>query len=207
LIRIPLDFYLRGQSPLHRCPAIVKLIAALSIVMGIALTPLAHWGIYATTAMILLFLVFAGRLPYRTILLRVLVIEPFVGTVALLSLFQPHGLIIFLGLISKSTLCLLTMVILTATVRFTELLHALRQLRIPAILITILAMMYRYLFLLADDLGRIKRAQESRTFAKQRRLKWLGLSANIAQLFVRTSLRAERVYGAMCARGWSSSSR
>jgi cobalt/nickel transport system permease protein len=45
-------------------------------------------------------------------------------------------------------------------------------------------------------------ARASRTFQRRRRLHWQMLGTVVGQLFVRASERAERIYAAMCARGW-----
>ena len=81
-------------------------------------------------------------------------------------------------------------------------LEALRKVRVPSLLITVLALMYRYLFVLADEAERLRRARRSRTFVGPRRWEWQSLSTVMAQLFIRSLERAERVYAAMCSRGW-----
>jgi cobalt/nickel transport system permease protein len=64
--------------------------------------------------------------------------------------------------------------------------------------------MYRYLFVLVEEMERMRRARRSRTFTAGRGTVWRGSAQVAGQLFVRTSERAERVYLAMCARGWKS---
>jgi len=81
-------------------------------------------------------------------------------------------------------------------------LRVLRQMRVPALLITTLALMFRYLFVLADETQRMRRARASRTFARGRGVAWRTLATVAGQLFIRASERAERIYDAMCARGW-----
>ena len=53
-----------------------------------------------------------------------------------------------------------------------------------------------------NEAHRMKRARMSRTFTPQRRRTWQAMASVVGQLFVRASERAERIYGAMCARGW-----
>jgi cobalt/nickel transport system permease protein len=202
--RIPLDYCIGRESPVHHMPAVAKLVAALVVVMGTALMPRTQAWSLAAVAGVLVLVIMLSRLPLIRIMARVLIVEPFVAGVALLSLLQPHGLGIFLGLITKSTLCIMAMMILTGTTPFSDLLDALRRLRVPGILVTTLALMYRYLFLLLDELERMRKARTSRTFSKRRFQLWHALSTTAAQLFIRTSLRAEHVYAAMCARGWRS---
>jgi cobalt/nickel transport system permease protein len=200
--KIPYDLFIERNSPIHRLPGTVKLVTGLLLVIGIALTPRNSWDFYAVAACLLIVVAILARLPLKRIALRVLVFEPVIGGVALLSLLQPNGLHTFLGLIVKSTLCLCCMMVMAAVTPFTEFLTGLRRIRVPALMVTTLALMSRYLFLLADEMSRMHRARASRTFTTKRAKRGYLLSTIVAQLFARTSLRAERVYAAMCARGW-----
>jgi cobalt/nickel transport system permease protein len=53
-----------------------------------------------------------------------------------------------------------------------------------------------------DEAERMQRARASRTFTKRRFALWKVLGTVMGQLFVRSTERAERIYAAMCARGW-----
>jgi cobalt/nickel transport system permease protein len=82
------------------------------------------------------------------------------------------------------------------------LLSVLRRLRVPWLFVTTLTLMHRYLFVLAEESERMRRARSCRLFRSDRRFQWQTLSSVAGQLFVRASERAERIYDAMCARGW-----
>ena len=91
----------------------------------------------------------------------------------------------------------------------TYLLHALRHLKVPAILVAILAFMYRYLFVLVDEAGRLMRARAARSAQLPgqpggRSLAWRATVAGsmVGQLFGRSVARSDRVYQAMLARGY-----
>ncbi len=71
----------------------------------------------------------------------------------------------------------------------------LRRARMPAFLVTTLALMYRYLFVLGDEAQRMRAARASRTFARGRVRVWRALGTVIAQLFVRSTERAEALIG------------
>lgn len=133
---------------------------------------------------------------------RWLKLEPLAIGVAVLSFFQPDGAGVFASLVIKSTLCIGAMAWLAAAVGFTAWLAGWRRIGIPALLITILMLMYRYLEVLLEELHTLRRARQSRTFRPGRSREWHALSAILAQLFVRTADRADRVYAAMRARGW-----
>ncbi len=102
----------------------------------------------------------------------------------------------------KSAICLLTVIVVSNTTPFSAILRVLREARVPGLLITTIALMHRYLFVLVEEAERMRRARASRTFTRQRRTRWQALSTVVGQLFVRGSERAERIYDAMCARGW-----
>ena len=105
-------------------------------------------------------------------------------------------------LAARSALCLLTVILVSNTTPFSQVLRALQRARVPALLVTTIALMHRYIFVLADEAERMRRARLSRTFQRGRRMRWQVLATVVGQLFVRTSERAERIYDAMCARGW-----
>ena len=120
----------------------------------------------------------------------------------MLPLLTPAAAPVVLSTIVKSNLCALTLLLLTWTTPFQDILQALRRLRLPLVMLTTLALMYRYLPVLSEESRRMQRARASRTFSHRRRLAWHNLANIIGQLFVRTAGRAERIYLAMSARGW-----
>ena len=197
-----LDRWSRLDSPIHRMPATLKLGAALAVIVSIVVTPLAaHWA-FGAFAVVLALVAALSRVPPSFLLGRLLLLEPFVAGVAVLSAFQPGGLGVALTIAVRSTLCLAMVILLTSTTPFSELLDALRQLRLPPILITVLALLYRYLFVLGGEALRMQRARASRTFRAGHVGSWKSLATLVGQLFVRSTERAERIYAAMCARGW-----
>jgi len=186
----------------QRLPAAAKLAGALALVLTVALMPRRPDPLYwLPTA--LLAAVWAGtRMPFSHALKRLAVVEPFVLAIALLTLVRPESAPIFFAAIIKSNLCLLAMLLLTFTTPFPELLQVLRRCRVPSAMLTTLALMVRYLPVLAEESRRMQRARASRTFTRRRRVVWASLGTVAGQLFARTADRAERIYLAMCARGW-----
>ncbi len=189
-------------SPLHRAPPRVKLSVAVAIVVGTVLLPRRPDALYLVPAGVLGILWWLSRMPLVFTLRRLLVAEGFILGIALLSLLSPAGTSVFLATLAKSNLCIVAMVLLTWTTPFHEILQVLRLMRLPAVMLTTLALMYRYLPVLSEEAKRMERARASRTFTRRRRFAWQNLAAILGQLFVRTADRAERIYMAMCARGW-----
>lgn len=198
-----LDHYAWLDSPVHRCPASVKLagLVAVSAAVGLARGS-APWT-YALVAAGLAGVAAASRIPAVFLLKKVLLLEPFVLGVVAMTLFQPDGVHRFALALTRSTLCLFATVLFATTTPFSELLAVLRRLRLPAVMVTTLALMYRYLFVLTDETLRMRRARAARTFAAGQAPAWRALSSVIARLFLRASERAERIHAAMCARGWN----
>jgi cobalt/nickel transport system permease protein len=197
-----LDKWSRLQSPVHRLPAASKLAGALALVVATVVVPSRFPAFFAGVSLLLLLLARLSRVPARFLLLRLLLLEPFAAGVALLSLLQPNGLAVASLLVLRSTLCLATMILLTSTTPFAEILRVLRAAGTPSLLVTVVALMYRYLFLLVEEAQRMQRARASRTLRAGRVHEWRSTAALAAQLFLRSTERAERIYAAMCARGW-----
>jgi cobalt/nickel transport system permease protein len=209
------DRYSRGSSFVHRLDARLKLVLALLFIALVIATPdlvglvfaesWASWFFYAVEAwMVIAVYSFAG-LPWRYLSLRLLALLPFLICVAA-GIPLTHGFEtgwhLATQLLARSLISLTIMITLVATTPFSRLLGALQRLRVPQMLISILAFMYRYIFVLNDELAKMRRAKLARTFYPS--VWWeIRLTANfVGILFVRAFERAERVYAAMCARGW-----
>ncbi|HVV72647.1 MAG TPA: energy-coupling factor transporter transmembrane component T [Verrucomicrobiae bacterium] len=185
-----------------RLPASAKLGTVLVLITVTVLLPRRPDPLYLAPAGILALAWVLSRMPFRYALRRLLIAEFFILGVGLLSLLAPSSRAIFLSALIKSNLCVLAMVLLTWTTSFVDILQELRRLRLPPVMLTTLALMYRYLPVLAEESSRMQRARASRTFCANRRIAWSSLSSIMAQLFIRSADRAERIYLAMCARGW-----
>lgn len=190
------------NSPVHRLPAAVKLWVALAMIVGTVLVPW-EWRAWFVAMVVLLSLAtLLSRIAPWFLFRRLLLLSPFVLGVVMVNALQASVHKSWLALAARSGICLFTVVLLANTTPFGKILTALRSARVPALLVTTLALMHRYLFVLLDESERMRRACASRTFQRQRRVRWHVLGTVIGQLFVRASERAERIYAAMCARGW-----
>jgi cobalt/nickel transport system permease protein len=194
--------YQHRRSAIHRLPAGVKAGGALAFVLAVVLQPRVSWPAYGAAAALLLLFAGLSRIAPTALARRLLLVEPFAIGVALLSLLQPDGARVFAATLTRSTLCLFSMVLLSSTTRFSAILRVLWAMRVPSLLVTTLALMHRYLFVLAEEAGCMARARRSRAFRHDRASAWRSSASVIAHLFVRSSERAERIYAAMCARGW-----
>jgi cobalt/nickel transport system permease protein len=187
---------------MHRLPATWKTGIAF-VIICVTVTGPANWTAwYAAVSLLLLCGIALSGLPLGFLLKRLVVLSPFVLGVAVVNAFESVDRTRWLNVTVKSGLCLLTVVLISNTTPFNQLLRIMRHMRVPALLITTIALMHRYLFVLNDEAERMRRARLSRTFIGRRRFSWRTLASVVSQLFARASERAERIYDAMCARGW-----
>ena len=124
------------------------------------------------------------------------------------------GLIRFASILVRSWLSVQMAILLTTTTQFPDLMHALRHLRVPNLLVAIVSFTYRYLFVLVDEAMRLMRARAARSAAQLPggdgsggsggSILWRASTAGnmVGQLFLRSYERSDRVYNAMLARGY-----
>jgi cobalt/nickel transport system permease protein len=92
--------------------------------------------------------------------------------------------------------------LLIATTSFPGICLALQRFGIPDIFISQLLFLYRYIFVLAEEVMKVVRARDMRSFGKSGKDLTV-FTALVGTLFLRTVERAERIYQAMLSRGFS----
>ena len=156
----------------------VKLAATLLFVVAVVATPREAFWAFGAHAALVVAAAAAGRLPPRFLLRRLLVeapfllfavFLPFIGSgerVRVIGLSLSHaGLWAAWNILAKATLgAAASVAILAATTRVPDLLKAFSRLRFPRVLTAMMGFMVRYLDVVADDLGRMRIAQQSRAY-------------------------------------------
>ena len=99
----------------------------------------------------------------------------------------------------NSFLIVFALILLVETTKFHDLLKGISRLGVPHIFLLLLSFIYRYFFVLIDEAERMLRAAKLRTFRKLS-LKTMGKILGV--LFIRSYERSERIYYAMCSRGF-----
>lgn len=222
------DRYYSVESFLHRLDPRVKVIVALLFILSNALLPDGAWAAFGLTWILLLAANAASRLGVDFSFRRSFIALPF-ALVAVSAIFAPTGqalaewtvgslrvtptdvgLVRFGSILLRTWLSVQAGILLVAVTQFPDLIHAFEHLRIPAVLTTIVAFLYRYLFVLTDEVLRLLRARDARSAAlpgqkSGRSVAWRArVAGNMAgQLFLRSYERSDRIYNAMLARGYS----
>ncbi len=200
------DHRQRDQGIAQRIDARWKILATAVLVVATVAVPRAYWPAYLVLAGLAGGGYALARLPIGYLLKRLAVAMPLVVLVAAgapLSRGLEGGFEFAALIVVRALLALVFMVTLIGTTPYDRLLGGLERLGIPRTLVWVLAFMYRYMFVLADELARMRQAKAARTFRRSWWSEFQTLGSFVGVLFVRAFERAERVYAAMCARGWS----
>src|SRR5204862_5694470 len=94
----------------------------------------------------------------------------------------------------KASIGTLSAVLLGATTSFPDVLHGLERLRAPKLLVLIAAFMYRYLFVIVEEVQRMRAALAARGYAPRHALQAQAIGRVATALFLRSYERAERVH-------------
>jgi cobalt/nickel transport system permease protein len=208
------------ESPVHRLDARVKVAVTAAYILVVALAPVG-W-VTAVAAVFPLSLILLSHVPKVYLFKRAMLVVPFVLVVALFMPFMQgenvvfsigaiqvseEGLLVFSGVMSRACLSVLALLTLAATTRFSLILKALHWMKVPSVIVLLLSFLYRYLFLLADQAVRMRRARDARVSRREKqtfRQRFHVATSMVGSLFLRTYGRAERIHAAMLARGFSS---
>ncbi len=224
-----LDPYRPRISPVHGLDARIKLVLTIACILTASLMPVGAWAAYLLLFAAVLSVVIVSDLGVRYVLARASLAFPFVFAAAPLMFtegppllatlpvgtwvlqFSQEGVVRFASIAIKSWISVQAAIVLSASTSFPDLLFAMRAVRVPRLLVAIFGLMWRYLFVLVDEVLRLIRARAARsgeTGEPGRRvggsLAWRarvtgGMAGN---LFLRALERGDRIYLAMAARGY-----
>lgn len=221
------DRYHHGQSPLHSLDPRIKVIVTLAFILSNALLPDGAWIAFGLAWSFIIFANLVSDLGIGFTFKRSFIALPF-ALAAITVLFSipgepltsfrflfwnltitDAGLLRFVSIVVRSWLSVQMAILLVAVTEFPKVIHALTHLRVPAILTVIISFLYRYLFVLTDEVMRMLRARQARSAAAAgvRSGGSVAWRARIAghmagQLFLRSYERSDRIYNAMLSRGY-----
>ncbi|MGL5806661.1 MAG: cobalt ECF transporter T component CbiQ [Xenococcaceae cyanobacterium] len=212
-----LDADSKRKTPWHKLTPQTRLLCVLLIIIASALTPNGHWLTWIIYGIGILILLLVSRITLSILLKRLAIEFAFIGVLLIGTLFRDgtevvwqwgwlkltsEGITIALSVTSKALISLLLLNLLTLTTSIPSLLQALTVLKMPPILVSILASMYRYIGVSIEEADSMRRAAISRNLTSNKRWQRLVVANAIGSLFIRTYDRGERVHRAMLARGY-----
>jgi len=210
-----IDTIAAGDSPLHRIDPRAKLITTAAFIATVV-----SFNKYAVLGLVPFFsfpiiLILLGRIPAGYILRKLLLILPFA---ILVGIFNPifdraiiyhigpvgisGGWISFISILLRFVLTVTSALALVALTGFNSVCLALERFKVPSPFIVQLMFLYRYMFVLTEESERMVRARAVRSFSG-RTMHFKTFVSLIGHLLLRTLDRAERVYRAMCCRGFN----
>jgi cobalt/nickel transport system permease protein len=217
-----LDHFADRSSPVHRLDPVAKAVAALAAVLATVLLGRDRFLPFAPLAAALALYHVLGRVPVSYTLKRLLIVSPLALAMAgLFPFFEPGpialtiplgpwrlavsepGLVRAGSLLAKFLLCFWATILLLSTTRFQDIVQALARLHVPRVFTVQLGFLYRYLWVLVDEMMRMRRAREARDGGLASwPVQFRSHAGLVGVLFLRTYDRAERIYWAMAARGF-----
>jgi len=204
-----------GETIIHRLDPRAKTLATVAFILTVvsypkySVAPLIPFAIYPLIFIIL------GQIPPGLILKRTAAVSPLA---VLVGIFNPlldtepmariggieitGGWISFISILLRFFLTVGAALALVATTSFPRICQGLDALKVPRAFIVQMLFLYRYLFVLIGEAVRMRRARDLRRFGRRMGLRPRVAVSLIGVLFLRTYERAERIFLAMCARGF-----
>lgn len=201
-----------------------RILLTLLFVIWVNLIPFSEWWLYgAALVLVWGFIAFSGA-SFVKIWLRTLATLPFLVAALAIPFTTPgpvlwtmpplgwtissSGLELFGTVIVRFLLAVQATVTLASVTPAPELFQALGRIGVPAALVAIISLMYRYLSVLGDDASRMLRARAARSArplgGRRPSLLWQTrvTGSMIGSLFVRAVDRGDRLHMAMRSRGF-----
>ena len=220
-----LDRYHHGTSLVHRLDPRLKLLATFGFVIATTSAPPGAWATFGLLAAVALAAIGVSRVPVGDALKHSTIALPFAGMVALslpftrggdvLWAWHPfgwnlsvtdEGVILFASVVLKAWLSVMVSGLLVATTPFADLLMGMRALHLPAVLVSTISFMYRYLFVLVDEAMRLHTAREARSVGEGGSIWWrakvLGGTGACVTCIITTSNGESAVKGTRPVTSW-----
>ena len=202
------------DSPVHHFPALVKL--PLTVIYILTVLSFHKYDLSGLFVMILfpLFFFQLGGISVRRCLYRLRYVLPLVMAVGILNpLFDRSvllrignvnisgGWISMLTLMMKGVFSLMASYLLVASSGIGRICAALRRLHVPAVLVTLLLLTYRYVTVMSEEAAVMTDAYHLRA-PKQKGIEYSAWGSFLGQLLLRSMDRADEIWQAMQLRGY-----
>lgn len=214
--------FLQSINPLAKV-----IVTVFMIIVSLLVSSLPYLVIFCSFPLILALI---SRIPLKRFVWRTTFFIPiFAAVISIPTLFLTYGHPIFSANLGALTLsitseglqrfliftirvwfCVASLILLTLSTGFDEILKLLSSMRIPAMVVQLFSLTYRYLFVSIYEVQKVLIAKEARTYVNRHTINLEALKdlgTILATLFIRTYERSERVYMAMKSRGFELESR
>jgi cobalt/nickel transport system permease protein len=190
------DDWSRYPSPLQRRDARAKVIALLVFLVCVGLST--HVVTLLLLPIVLCAGVVAARLPLLPFVARVLTIVPIPAMFAAAVWVSGHpdraGI-----LLGRSVLSITAILLTVTTTPVPRIFAALTWAKVPGLLVEVVQFVYRYVFVLAEEVWTLRQAAASRGGSGS----LIAAASSVTVLFARSYARAEAIHRAMLSRSFS----
>lgn len=202
------------SSPLHDMHPLIKLLVTLAYIVFVVSFP--KYELSGLLIMVLYPLAaFAvSGVPVRTCFYKLRIVMPLVCAVGLVNPFFDKAPLLYLGsvavsggvvsmltLMLKGIFALMASFLLIATTPMDAVCAALRKLRVPGFLVTLLLLTYRYIAVMLDEVSIMSEAYKLRA-PGQKGVHISAWGSFLGQLLLRSMDRADELYQSMQLRGF-----
>ena len=203
-----------GYSPMHRLSPLAKLVVTAAFILTVISF---HKYDLSSMLVMLLFPILGFQIsdiPVSTCFYKLRLVLPLVLAVGVFNPFFDRavylklgglavsgGVISMLTLMCKGVLCLMASFLLIATTRIDAICRALRSLHVPAFIVTLLLLTFRYVTLMAEEVSVMSQAYALRA-PGQKGIHHKAWGSFLGQLLLRSMDRAQELYSAMQLRGF-----
>ncbi len=188
----------------HKIDVRVKIFIVFSYILAVVTTESISFKKFLGYLAAILFLIFIERVDFVLILKRTLSIFPFILFIGIFLPFSSsHGISLFVNILEKAWLSILSSSYLSLSISFSDFLEGLYFFHIPKIFITLFSLMERYMNLFLNEAKKMDNARRLRDFGKKRIFHIKAYTNIIGMLFIKTYEKSEDLYNAMALRGFS----
>ena len=193
------------QSFVHRLMPMSKLLVLISFIL--AITSLDKYEVTGLIGFLLcpILLMSLGELPYRKVLGVMVYLLPLFCGMGIFNFFfeasLAKGMASFCNLAFKGILTTWMSLVFMLTTPIEKLVISLERYKVPKVFLMLFMLIYRYIFLLLEEMGMMMAAYELRA-PGQKGLHYKTWGTFLGQLLMRTYRRSNALYESMLLRGF-----
>ncbi|MDD6200240.1 MAG: cobalt ECF transporter T component CbiQ [Firmicutes bacterium] len=209
-----MDALAAGNSPVHRLHPLCKLLVTVAYIATVVSFPKYRFSALAVMVLYPVLMFQAAGIPVGLCFYRLRFVLPLVCAVGLANPFLDRTVVLRLGaltvtggvasmvtLMMKGVFSLMASFLLIAATPMDSLCAALRKLRVPGVLVTLLLLTYRYIGVMLEQVAVMTEAYKLRA-PGQKGIHISAWGSFLGQLLLRSMDRAEELYGSMRLRGF-----
>lgn len=209
-----MDDLAAGGSPVHSLHPAAKLLVTILYIAAVLSVDKYRFSSLAALLLWPVLLFQISGVPVHVCFYKLRLVLPLVMAVGLFNPFFDRAALLTLGtlrvsggvvsmltLMLKGLLCLMASFLLMATTGIDSLCAALRRLRVPGVLVTLLLLTYRYVGVMTEELAVMTDAYHLRA-PGQKGIHISAWGSFLGQLLLRSMDRAQELYASMLLRGY-----